>query len=400
MSERLSERLRQVEVPGADAAERRGLALVEAAFAERPVRRASPAVALPRLAIALALTALAAGILLSPAGATVRDWVDEVFAPGVPERTTELVEIPGGGQLLVQSEEGPWIVRPDGARRLLGDYAEASWSPRGLFVAAVAGRELTAVEPDGTPRWTLSAPALVTDPSWSPSGYRIAYRSGAGLRVTAADGSGDHRVAPRVAAVPPAWSPTVPTQLAFVALDGTLRIADSESGDLLAEARALPALRSIEWAASGTLLERSDLALRTRLVSVAKMTQGVAVGTPRRLPLPVRATVRDAVISPNGEVAAALSVEGRLGPRGLVLLFPADGDRRRLLAVPGRISQVVWSPDGSRLLVAWPSADQWLVLPTGRGEGRAITDVAAAFSPGHPPTSFPRVEGWCCAGGG
>lgn len=400
MSEGLRDRLRQVEVPGADVAERRGLAVIEAAFTERPARRASPAVSLPRLAIALALTALAAGALLSPAGAAVRDWVDEVFAPGAPERTTGLAEIPGGGQLLVQSGEGPWIVRPNGARRLLGDYAEASWSPRGLFVAAVAGRDVTAVEPDGTPRWTLSGPAPVADPRWSPSGYRIAYRSGAGLRVTAADGSGDHGVAPRVAAIPPAWSPTVPTQLAFIAPDGTLQIADSESGDLLAEAPTLPALRSIEWSASGTLLERSDLALQTRPASVAKMTQGVTVGAPRRLPLPARATVRDAAISPNGEVAAALSVEGRLGPRGLVLLFRADGGRRRLLAVPGRISQIVWSPDGSRLLVAWPSADQWLVLPTGRGEGRAITDIAAAFSPGQPPGSFPRVEGWCCASGG
>ena len=71
-----------------------------------------------------------------------------------------LRSLPAAGELLVESEQGPWIVREDGSKRLLGDYEEASWSqPRGLYVAATDGRTLLAVEPDGTVRWTITAPA-------------------------------------------------------------------------------------------------------------------------------------------------------------------------------------------------------------------------------------------------
>jgi hypothetical protein len=56
------------------------------------------------------------------------------------------------------------------------------------------------------------------------------------------------------------------------------------------------------------------------------------------------------------------------------------------------------SPDGSRLLIAWPEADQWLFVPAdGRSRVRAIGDIAAQFAPGHEATAaFPRVAGWCC----
>ncbi|HEU4598823.1 MAG TPA: hypothetical protein VFS26_03690, partial [Solirubrobacterales bacterium] len=184
---RLRELLRAAPVPGAAEAEERGLALVEAAFAQRPdtsVRRPS---SLPRLALALAVAALLAALVLSPAGAAVRHWIGDVFEPGVRNAEPALTRIPGGGRLVVDSGKGPWVVRPDGSRRLLGNYREATWSPHGLFLAATSGRTLTAVEPDGTPRWSIAAAARVEDPRWSPSGFRIAYRAGGELRVVHAD---------------------------------------------------------------------------------------------------------------------------------------------------------------------------------------------------------------------
>ena len=172
---RLSELLRETPVPGAADAEGRGLRVIDAAFSGRraPRRRA-----LPRLAVALAGAALFAALLLTPAGADVRAWIGDVFTAGVPNAEPELTEIPGGGRLLVQSAQGPWVVQADGSRRLLGAYAAAAWSPHGLFVAAASSRTLSAVEPDGTPHWSITAPGRVRDPRWSPSGFQIAYRAG------------------------------------------------------------------------------------------------------------------------------------------------------------------------------------------------------------------------------
>jgi len=57
------------------------------------------------------------------------------------------------------------------------------------------GDQLEAVDPRGTPQWTLPRPR-VRDPRWYPStGYRVAYLSRADLRVVAGDGTGDHLLA-------------------------------------------------------------------------------------------------------------------------------------------------------------------------------------------------------------
>ena len=112
---------------------------------------------IPRLALGLSLAALLAVLLLSPAGADVRDWVGDAFTASAPRPEPTLARVPGGGSLLAQTGEGPVVVQPDGSRRLLGDYEGATWSPHGLFVAAVKKRTLTALEPDGTPRWSITA---------------------------------------------------------------------------------------------------------------------------------------------------------------------------------------------------------------------------------------------------
>ena len=248
MSEdRLKALLREEPLPGAAEAERRGLALVSQAYAER---RAPAKPVLPRLAVALAAFTLLAALLLTPAGAAVRNWIDDVFTAGVRHAEPALTEVPGGGKLLVSSPRGPWVVQADGSRRLLGDYAEASWSPHGLFVVTASGRTLSALEPDGTPHWSISAPARVADPRWSPSGFRIAYRAGRSLRVVRANGTGDAAVGPS-AAVPPAWLPSGPHLLAYVNAKQRLVVAEADGGRTIDSAAATPGAIGLSWSRNG-----------------------------------------------------------------------------------------------------------------------------------------------------
>jgi hypothetical protein len=397
--DRLRALLREEPLPNAAEAERRGLALIDRAYAER---RPPARPVLPRLAVALAVAALLAALLLTPAGAAVRSWIGDVFTAGVRHAEPALTEIPGGGKLLASSPRGPWVVRADGSRRLLGDYAEASWSPRGLFVVAASGRALSALEPDGTPHWSISAPARVADPRWSPSGFRIAYRAGRSLRVVRADGTEDAAIAAASAPVPPAWFPPGPHLLAYVDAKQRLVIAEADSGRAIDSSVARPGVTGLSWSRDGKeLLEIARRGAWVRGVRIDKLAAGLRLGRARRLPLPANAVVRAAAYSPRGdEVAVLLERSSRTNtPRSEAILVDSNGGpSRRLFTVSGRLDQLAWSPDGNRLLLAWPAADQWLFVPVRRGNRlQAIGNIASIFSPGlRGQALFPRIEGWCC----
>jgi hypothetical protein len=427
-SERIGRALQDAAIPEPSEAEERGRRIVVAAFAERknggdesrcselwgamtPTtsegRSRRP---LYRLTLGLSLATLLAALLLSPAGAAVRDWVDEAISTGAPRPEPTLAKIPGGGKLLVQTGEGPVVVQPDGTRRLLGDYEGATWSPHGLFVAAVKKRTLSALEPDGTPRWSITAAQRVAAPRWSPSGERIVYRSGFDLRVVAGDGSEDRLLAGSTAAgtppdarispayVPPAWSPTGEDALAYVTGASRLRILDSETGAVLAAAPAMQRITWMDWADGGRkILEAAPGTIRLRPVLPAGHPSRPALGKARRLQLPPRATVNDAALAPQTPlVAASITHWRKHGTYSEVLVFRPGHGPRTLLSVPGSLGQVEWSPDGKRLLVAWPGANQWLFLPLDGGKGRAIANISRDIAPSGRPTSFPQLEGWCC----
>ena len=404
--DRLKELLGEVRVPGEENAERRGRLVVEAAFEERrsaSTTRRAARVRLPRLALALAAITLLAALLLSPAGAAVRDWIDDALTTGVPDAEPALTEVPGGGRLLVRSPAGPWVVQPDGSRRLLGEYGEATWSPRGLVVAAVGWRTLSAVEPDGTVRWSLPAQAPVTMPRWSPSGVRIAYRAGRELRVVVGNGREDRPIDRPVAPVAPAWAPLGPHLVAYVGGD-SLRVADADSGEILDSVEAAPGVDSLDWSPDGArVLETTRSSISLREVAVGKLAGGLSIGPPRNLALPERAAVLGASFSPaDGTIAALLSLpaaEGRPARSVVVLADPLGGRPRALFTAPARLSDLDWSPGGTHLLIGWPDADQWLFLPVGGvGRERAVGGISDVFDPGDTSagTAFPRVEGWCC----
>jgi hypothetical protein len=387
-------------VPLDAGAEERGLEVMLAAYAERrPRPRHNP---LPRLALVLASATLIAALLLSPAGASVRDWVGDVFSQAPAPSHSGLERIPGGGRLLVQSTNGPWVVDADGSRHRLGDYDEASWSPHGLYVAAAAGRRLSAVEPGGGVHWSLAAPGTVRDPRWSPSGYLVAYRAGDGLRAVAGDGSEDRPLDESVAPVAPSWSPLGRPDLAYVDARGALRVIDVDRGKALARSAALARIRWLEWGGrGGVLLEASRH--RVRLRPVAPGPPGRAgLGTPRGFHLPAGETVEDVALSPDGaKVAALLGRRSGTGARRTDLMVFDSRHRApvRLLSVPGRLSDVAWAPNGGRLLVGWPRLDEWLFLPTRPVEGTALTGIAREFASGGGAAAFPRVVGWCCRSG-
>ncbi len=399
--DRLRALLHEAPVPGAEEAEGRGRRLAETAFEQRQPRERRPA--LPRLALSLAVATLLAALLLTPAGAKVRDWVDDALTVGVDDAEPALTEIPGGGRLLVSTPQGSWVVQPDGSRRLLGAYPEATWSPRGLFVGAASGHTLSAVEPDGTVRWSLSADAPASDARWSPSGIRIAYRAGHALRVVAGDGTGDMLLDRDTAPVAPAWLPLGPHLLAYVDGEGMLRIVNSDSGEAVGSSSASRNAVELDWSSDGSrLLEATPRALRVREVAVGKLAAQLSIGPARRVALPVGATVRDAAFSPDGRSLAVLlqrPARDRRPAQSELYLMDRDGATQRLLfTAPGLLSSLDWSPDGGRLLIAWPDADQWVFIPAeGRGRVRAIGGISREFAPGETGSAvFPLIDGWCC----
>ena len=394
--EDLGARLRGAEVPGSAEAGERAWDVVGTAFASRrPVRRRRRRMA-PSLAVAVVLgvlmLAVAAGA--TQPGAAVRGFVVRVLGgdPAPPPRA-RIGPLPKG-RMLVTSPRGAWIVGHDGARTLLGPYAGASWSPRGLFVVAWSGADVRAVAPDGSVHWTLRTPGRVAAAAWSPDGYRVAYRRAGGLGVVAGDGTGPRVLSASVAPAGPAWRPGDPHTLAWVDRAGRVIVRDVDSGALVWRSPSgVGAVRALSWSADGRL-------------ALVQSADGLRVADPG-----ANRVARVRLPSGDRAVAAAWAPRGR---RLAVVARGASGDLTRVLVAQGgiriadrpvftttgRLTSPAWSPDGSRVLVRWTDADEWLLLPATPRRRRsgaarapgivAIARVARRFG------GTPAVRGWCC----
>lgn len=181
---------------------------------------------------------------------------------------------------------------------------------------------------------------------------RIAYLARSGLRVVGGDGRGDRLLDATATQVAPAWVPGGGFDVAYVSGSGTILRRDARSGKVQWRRQADLLPLSLEWSDDGELLAVTST---TRIVVLS------ADGRPLRTIGSLGATLVTSAFRPHSH---QLAVSVRLGGRSELKLVDVDrpGNARLLFAGPGAFGDVVWSPDGTTLLVDWPTANQWLFL--------------------------------------
>lgn len=397
--------LRALRAPDEAAATDRGLEVVRAAHAD--LRSPVPRRTASRLRIGLVLAGAAVvAIGLTPAGASVRDWISDTVE-GADNPRPALSRLPSGGRMLVSSSGGLWTVDADGARRRIGPYSDGTWSPQGANIAATRDRQLVAVNPFGEVQWAISHRRRIADPRWAPSGVRVAFRSGDRLRVVWGNGINDALVASGVAAVAPAWRPpprgVTPALdvLAYVDGDGTIVVRDVPTGQLLASTDLGFEPRFIDWLANGRLV-----AAGRRIVEVLdpdlERVASFAAGPPGSLITAIDASPAARRIGIVRERSGGGSVSSDLVSARIARTGTATS--RSMFSGPGTFTTPTFSPDGTWLAAGWREADQWLFLRPAADQKllrhvEAVDEIARQFDPARAGEArFPEIEGWCCAG--
>ena len=364
--------------------EERAWEVVRRAYEERspaPRRRVS------RLAVALAALAVgaAAGAALSPPGRAVFHRVGQ--AVGIDHAEPALFSLPAPGRLLVVTADhtGVWLVRSNGFLRKLGPYADAEWSPHGLYVVATRANELVALDPDAGVRWRLATPDP-SSPRWegTRADTRIAYLSAGGLRVVAGDGSGDHVLDARAGAAAPAWDPARLHTLAYAAR-GAIVLRRATGATLWRRPVAVPPT-ALDWSSDGRYLA---------VVSAREVVVLDARGRVARTVSMLGAVLRQAAFRPHThELAVVVRRAGRSEVRIVDVNRPGHG--RLLFAGPGIFGDVAWSPAGTWLLVDWPDANQWVFIHGRRV--RAVANIREQFAQADVPGPTLELAGrWCCS---
>ena len=319
----------------------------------------------PLVVLAAAVVVVAAA--LSPPGLAV--WSSLRDAVGSED---QLIRLPARGRILVNTHGGAWVVQRDGSKRYLSGYSDTAWSPHGLYVAAVKGNELVAMEPNGKVHWKVARRGGVHAPQWSYEGYRIAYFAGASLRVVNGDGTGDRLLTHDVRPYALAWEPGTHV-LAYVNRAGSIvaRNVDSARSPAVIRTRLSP--QRLEWLRDGRLIAVGKRAFATFARRGPQLTHLGSAGT-----------VASATASPDGRRIAFVTTQAG---KGSVLVNGVA-----LFTGAGTIADAVWSPDGRWLLLNWTGADEWLFVRTAGAARKvvAVPDIRATYGDGV------RLAGWCC----
>jgi WD40 repeat protein len=330
------------------------------------------------------VVAAIAAAIASPPGHAVFEEVRR--AVGVEHAAPALFSLPAPGTLLVQSAEagGTWVVDEDGARREIGNWQSAAWSPHGKFIVVAKQNELVALDPHGAVHWTL-ARRDVAWPAWEGTNVdtRIAYFAASGLRVVAGDGTSDRLLDAYAAHEPVAWDPARLHTLAYES-GGAVVVQNVDTRRVLWR-HPLPFYGKLDFSDDGT---------RLAVVGTSRIAVLDADGHQVSFVASLTGEVRDAAFKPGTH---ELAVDARLAGHSEVKLVDVDhpGRARLLFAGPGVFGDIAWSPNGSWLLVDWPTADQWVFIHGARV--RAVANVRAQFP--RPDGLGPMFEfdsGWCC----
>jgi hypothetical protein len=365
-------------------AEERTWEVVRRAYADRPARpphrRASNSLLLALVCAAL----LVAAAVMSPPGRAVFERMRQ--AVGVAHAAPAIFSLPSHGDLLVVSGEhgGAWLVRDNGLKRRIGSYDDAQWSPHGKFIVATKGDELVALDPDGDVHWTLARPG-VRWPRWEGTAVdtRIAYVDRDGLRVVAGDGTGDHGLDRLGGGVPPAWDPARLHTLAYHA-PGSI-VTRRVDGKLVWRFKLPDTPTSLAWSSDGR-----ELAVVTPDKIVVLSGTGRALRTVSML----GSDLQQAAFAPGTHrLAIVVHRPGRSEVRLVDVDHP--GNAKLLFAGPGKFHDIAWSPDARWLLVAWPTANQWVFL---RGSHvQAVGSIEEQFPRHDRVRPRLRLSGWCCS---
>ena len=92
-----------------------------------------------------------------------------------------------------------------------------------------------------------------------------------------------------------------------------------------------------------------------------------------------------------------LAVATRFAGHSEVKLVDVDhpGTSRLLFAGPGVFGDIAWSPDGGWLLVAWPTANQWVFLHGAHVQ--AVGNIREQFPRADHLGPLLELSGrWCC----
>jgi WD40-like Beta Propeller Repeat len=329
------------------------------------------------IAIAAAAAVVVAGAV-TPAGHAVFGSLRNAVR-GERNAAPALFSLPTPhSRLLVNSVEGAWVVQSDGSKRLLAGYTDASWSPHGLFLAAIHGDELRALEPSGKVHWSIGRVGRIREPRWSSDGFRVAYFAGGSLRIVNGDGPADRLLTRDVQPGPSAWQPKTHA-LAYVDRAGDIQIANVDTRNRSATVQTRGEPRQLAWTGDGKRL----IAVERNAVEVFGQRGPRLGGLDRGT-----AQVLSASISPNGKSIAF--VETRGGRSTLQLTDVLGGATGPIFSGAGTFGNVIWSPDGRWLILDWNSADQWLFIRSPVKKIGAVSNIHMNFG------AEPTLAGWCC----
>ncbi len=330
------------------------------------------------IAIAIAVAVVVAGAVTPPGHAVFGSLRDAVR--GAQHAAPALLSLPApGSRLLVNSAEGTWVVQSDGSKRLLRGYDNPWWSPHGLYLAAVHGNELRALEPNGAVHWSIGRTGGIRSPRWSFDGFRIAYFAGPTLRVIDGDGTRDHALTRDVLPGVSAWQPASHV-LAYVNAAGNIVVRDVDRPAHFAVIHTRLTPRQLQWTPDGRLLAATGAhaigVFAQRGPKLRRIDTGVA-------------TIAASSVSPDGKQLAF--IETRAGQSSLQVTGTPTGPTREIFKGAGVFTNVLWAPDGRSLLLDWSSANQWLFIhsvPVKKVD--AVSNISGNFG---QETS---LVGWCC----